>query len=219
MKFYGKERQTELVKKAKAGDSEAFILLTDKFYPIMKTVCYQIVHDTHAVEDIVQDVMLSVWRRLHALKDEEVFGFWILTIAKRKCFTYLKRMSIRSCVPLSMDPVAAEEKEPYPDLDGMIETLKEPLRSTMRDYYQKGKIIRRISRETGVPEGTIKRRLHMGRKKLKVLVGALLLLIVVCGCQTAETQLRVSIEPYRWEDASVDFIIKGNLMEEGRCLQ
>lgn len=67
---------------ARAGDPAAFERLYLRFFGVVKGLVMR--HRlAHAVDDVVQEVFLTAWRRISDLRDDRAFPGWIATIARR----------------------------------------------------------------------------------------------------------------------------------------
>src|SRR5687767_3721083 len=72
-----------LVRAARAGDESAFTRLYDRYARIVHAVLLARVA-RQDVEDLVQDVFLTAWKRLDDLRDPAAFGGWIAIIARNR---------------------------------------------------------------------------------------------------------------------------------------
>src|SRR3954453_11047655 len=79
-----------LVRSARAGDESAFARLYERYGRVVDPrLRGRIVHALllariarDEVEDLVQDVFLTAWKRLDDLRDPAAFGGWIAMIAR-----------------------------------------------------------------------------------------------------------------------------------------
>ena len=79
-----------LVRAARSGDKEAFASLYERYARVIHGVL--LARAPHAdVEDLVQDVFLSAWNRLDALREPAAFGGWLAMIARNRATDFHRR--------------------------------------------------------------------------------------------------------------------------------
>ena len=85
----------QLISKIKSGDTEAFGLLYDLYYPKMRGICIKIVgHNGADVDDIVHDAFVLAFISLDKLKNPCKFGEWLTTITKNVSLKYIDQLKI-----------------------------------------------------------------------------------------------------------------------------
>ena len=57
-------RDSDLVERMRDGDKEAFEAIFDRYYDLLHTFAKQILKDSFAAEDIIQNVFIKVWIKL-----------------------------------------------------------------------------------------------------------------------------------------------------------
>src|SRR5204863_4095837 len=111
------------------------------------------------------------------LRDPACFAGWLRQITVRMAINRLTRRGpFQGAEPEVLANAPAEGKTP---LDEMVRTeaakelyqgldrLKDMDRDTLVAFYIKGRSLKQMSREFETPVGTIKRRLHVARNRLK----------------------------------------------------
>ena len=76
--------------RAQCGDREALELLLTAVRPSLERYVQGLVGPSDA-EDVLQDVLLIVYRKLTLLQQPEVFRAWMFRVASRAAFRYLKK--------------------------------------------------------------------------------------------------------------------------------
>jgi len=77
---------------AQRRDKAAFALLFDHFAPRLKTFLLRQGSEAGAAEELVQEVMLTVWRRAESFDPSQAaLSTWIFTIARNKRIDALRR--------------------------------------------------------------------------------------------------------------------------------
>lgn len=129
-------------------------------------------------EDLVQEVFLSVYRKLATFRGECQFSTWLYRIARNRAIDARRRW--RPPVVHSADRFHESIEAPIPsDLDaeigmgwrdsavlGAVNALGEPRRSVVFLHYWMGCGIDEISGLTEIPGGTVKSHLHRARRQL-----------------------------------------------------
>ena len=97
---------------ALAGDSGAFAALVEPYRRELLTHCYRILGSPQDAEDLVQETLLRVWRRLDTYEGRASFRAWLYRIATNACLDALARRPKRS-LPPALYP-AADPRAPLP---------------------------------------------------------------------------------------------------------
>lgn len=133
----------------------------DTMYRVSKAI---LISDADC-EDAVQDAVLKAFSKLNSLREERYFKTWLIRILINECYRY-KRNSKR-LVPFDDTVNETAEKRDYSDLYRAVMNLKEPIRIVVTLHYIEGYAVREIGKMLKIPSGTVKSRLHTGRKILK----------------------------------------------------
>lgn len=127
-------------------------------------------------EDIAQDALLRAWRRRSTLRDGARRKEWLGTIVRNEAFRQHSRVR--------PDPVesveaweGAEDEEivstvERADLHAALKRLDEGDRQLIQLRYDEDLTQEAIARRLGIPDGTVKVRLHRLRHKLRREMGA-----------------------------------------------
>src|SRR5919199_3023136 len=82
--------ESALVAAVRAGDRDAFARLYESFAPLVHGVLLaRVPYDE--VGDLVQDVFLVAFRKLHSLRDAARFGPWVAMIARNRATDFHRR--------------------------------------------------------------------------------------------------------------------------------
>src|SRR5215210_452772 len=93
------------LRRARAGDEEAFRELTDPFRRELQVHCYRILGSVQDAEDLVQETLLAAWRGLEAFEGRSSVRAWLYRIATNRCLTALRDRARRPReVPVMVDP-------------------------------------------------------------------------------------------------------------------
>src|SRR5689334_8090121 len=79
-----------LVRAVLEGDREGFGRLYDLYAPLVHGILLARVPRTE-VDDLVQDIFLHAFKKLHTLRDSAAFGPWIAMIARNRAVDFHRR--------------------------------------------------------------------------------------------------------------------------------
>ncbi|PPK68903.1 sigma-70 family RNA polymerase sigma factor [Actinokineospora auranticolor] len=82
---------TSLAARARAGDSEAFALLYDRYRESVARFLTRLTGDPHLAEDLTQEAFVSAMRNLRSLRRPGRFRPWLFTIAHRGALDHIRR--------------------------------------------------------------------------------------------------------------------------------
>jgi len=170
---------TDIIKKVKKGDFEAFEhLMKFQGQKALKTA-YLITGKKHIAEECVQEAFVQCYQKIYQLKNPQAFESWFYRILTRICYDYIKRnknnISLEALKEAGQDfhsekddtEEIYEEKELKKFLINSLYTLDPNYRTIIILKYYQEFSIKEIAKIMKLPEGTVKSRLHRGIKKLE----------------------------------------------------
>lgn len=160
-----------LVRQAEAGDEGAFARLYERYGRLVHGLLLARLGaraSREDVDDLVQDVFLTAWRKLDALRDPAAFGGWLATIARSRAVDFHRRRREVDALP---DHVAAPDASET-ELDARtalaaIRTLPEAYRDTLVLRLVEGLTGPEIAEQTGLTPASVRVNLHRGMKLLR----------------------------------------------------
>ncbi|MBN9524159.1 sigma-70 family RNA polymerase sigma factor [bacterium] len=168
---------TVLVERAKTGDRAAYGELVTRFQGSVYAMALARVRNPLEAQELAQDVFVHAMRKLPQLRDPRCFAGWLRRITARMAINRLTRRGplfgaeteLLDAVPARVR--AAEDEfavgEAVAQLKVGLARLKPLDRATLEAFYIRGRSLKQIAREFDVPTGTVKRRLHVARARLK----------------------------------------------------
>jgi RNA polymerase sigma-70 factor (ECF subfamily) len=141
-------------------------------------VALGVLHNTAEAEDVAQDAMLRAYRNFHRLRDRERFRGWLVRAAFRLALDRVRSKNRRdrheydaTLATINAQPEANVEnlvasREFERRVARALDALPEKLRIVMVLAAIEGYNTREVAKLAGVPEGTVKSRLFLARKKL-----------------------------------------------------
>lgn len=166
-----------LLLRAQAGDAEAFGRIVEQFQPTVYAIALARLRDAHDAVELSQEVFIHAQAKLGQLRDLACFPGWLRQMTVRMAInrqTRGRRFSSRDpellqqaadsgAGPLDQLMAAETRGEVWQGLD----ELKPLDRDTLVAFYIRGESLQQMSRAFATPVGTIKRRLHVARNRLK----------------------------------------------------
>jgi RNA polymerase sigma-70 factor (ECF subfamily) len=132
--------------------------------------------DRARAEDVVQETLLRAWRNPQVL-DAESARSWLFTVAKRIVIDEWRTVRSRSEVPAAElpdqgryapDQDEAEQAMLVFSLAEALERLSPAHREVVVECHYRGHSVAEAARRIGVPEGTVKSRLHYALRALRL---------------------------------------------------
>jgi RNA polymerase sigma-70 factor, ECF subfamily len=160
-----------LVRAARAGDESAFTSLYDRYARIVHAVLLARVN-RQDVEDLVQDVFLTAWKRLGDLRDPAAFGGWIAMIARHRATDMHRRTA--NVVELPDDLQSPETISDQAEADAAlaaVRALPDAYRETLMLRLVEGLTGPEIAARTGLTPASVRVNLHRGMKMLREKLG------------------------------------------------
>jgi RNA polymerase sigma factor (sigma-70 family) len=159
-----------LVVLARDGDAEAFRVLMRRYQPMVESLARSLVAPPHAAEDLAQEALVQAWLSLEQLRDATRFKSWLHGIVVNVGRTWRRRQP-PAALPLrdgdgdAVDPYAPLELRWV--LQAAVWELSGSLRGPMSLFYFDDLSISEVADRLDLPPGTVKRRLHQGRRRLQ----------------------------------------------------
>jgi RNA polymerase sigma-70 factor, ECF subfamily len=128
-------------------------------------------------EDIAQEALLRAWRRRSTLRDAGSRRGWLAVIVRNEAFRQHARRRPDPVATLEAEHGADDERVlktvERADIHAAISRLDERDRQLVRLRYDEDLTQTAIAHRLGVPEGTVKVRLHRVRAKLRREIGSI----------------------------------------------
>jgi RNA polymerase sigma-70 factor (ECF subfamily) len=165
------ERKIEvvLVKAVLAGDREAFGRLYELYAPMIHGILLARIPRSE-VDDLVQDIFLHAFRKLHTLRDWAAFGPWIAMIARNRAMDFYRRSkeTVEVTEDLRSTDMGASRANEILEL---ICGLPEAYRETLVLRLVEGMTGPEIAARTGLTPASVRVNLHRGMKQLREKLG------------------------------------------------
>lgn len=161
-----------LVEIAVSGKPEAFDELVKRYQRAVHAVAFAVVADREAALDVLQESFIAAYRQLHTLSDPSRFGPWVCGIARNQARRMRRMRNRHTSRELPLPETETAPTRPQANalaerISDALATLTEMQADAVTLFYMEGYSIVECAAMLEVPQGTIKRRLHDARQRLK----------------------------------------------------
>jgi RNA polymerase sigma-70 factor, ECF subfamily len=169
----------DLISLAATSDAGAFAALYDRHARAAYSLAYRMMGEKQAAEDIAQEAFIKVWHSAESYRAERgSVRTWILSIVHNRGIDQLRSMASRRRMQDKVE-VSAPRSQPS---EAFSETWRNSQREQVREAlgalpqeqlkilelaYYSGYTHMEIAELLGLPLGTVKGRMRLGRKKMK----------------------------------------------------
>ncbi len=173
----------DLVRAAQTGDRAAFGELFERFQPTILVIAHRRLRSAADAQELTQDVFIQAMQKIDQLRTPECFIGWLRQITVRMAIN----KSVRKPPAVSVEPElleatvsatgspieAALRIERKIQVQAGLGRLGAMDRDTLVAFYVQGHSLLQMADHFEAPLGTIKRRLHVARKRLAKEVDAM----------------------------------------------
>ncbi|SDO55498.1 RNA polymerase sigma factor [Alkalicoccus daliensis] len=174
-----KMEDTEVYGQILKKDKEALEQLYDKYEKLLFSFALKMVRSPESAEEVVQEVMMKLWRGSGGIYDEEKgkFSSWILTMTRNTSIDYLRKQNRRQEEEVHQEMELQDTQAPVEEIvewKQQRERIKEAMTSLKQEqqhviemFYFKGYSQKMIADKINIPLGTVKGRIRLALKHLK----------------------------------------------------
>ncbi len=162
-------REVVLVERILSGDTEAFNELYKIFAPLVHGIVLARVPRDEAA-DIVQEVFLTAYKNLNALRESAAVGAWLAMIARNRANEFYRRHQPTEEISDDLrgrDDSQTEAREILKEIRNLPETYRETLILRLVE----GLTGAEIAAQTGLTPESVRVNLHRGMKMLREKLG------------------------------------------------
>ena len=136
---------------------------------------YRVLKNHASAQEIMQETFMIYTQKHKMIRDPKQFAAWMATVARNRALNIVMRNREIPCDLSDYNPKVMTEtpddiaiqKENALMVRDAIGKLGDMDREILTEFYLKEKNLKTIHAELDIPIGTIKRRLHVARKRLK----------------------------------------------------
>jgi RNA polymerase sigma-70 factor (ECF subfamily) len=163
-----------LVVRSQIGDESAFAELLTRYGPRLLLFTQRMMQSSpEQVADLAQEIWVAIFRALAGLRDASKFRAWAFRIARDRIYREYRRRK------LPVQPLDEENLEEWPETDenttaADLEELRHCL-DAISPEHREALVLRffeemsyeEIARVTGATVGTVRSRIHYGKRALR----------------------------------------------------
>ena len=170
----------QAVQKTQAGDPRGFDDIVRRYGPLLYRLSLQYMGDPEEAEEQAQEILLKAFRNLPQYDRHRRFFPWLYSLALNQLRSELRKRRTRQkhtwSGPVLVEETVSDDTDPAEDL--LRNEARRLIRRTLKELpakYQDVYLLREVegfstldtAEILGIPEGTVKIRLHRGRLLLK----------------------------------------------------
>ena len=172
--------EKDLIQKAIRGDKAAFGEIIKRYQYLVYATALQITRDPMGAQDVSQDAFISAFRGLKNLRSENSFLPWLRKISRNLALSWRNERKRITSLDEAGEPLSpfgvpqiemkaeSEEAENFRNEIGrVLSSLSDALRFPILLCYLNGISTAEAARFLGLKEGSLRKRLHDGKKKLQ----------------------------------------------------
>jgi RNA polymerase sigma-70 factor (ECF subfamily) len=172
----------EAIARLKERDIDALEVLVKRYHARAIQSAYLILSDWQLAEDVAQSAFVNAYERIHGFDDSRAFGPWFLRTVINLALKEVDRkqkvlrnsqdgdsdLEIPDPDPSAVDILEAAETRD--EIVSALHQLSPGQRAAIVMKYYLGLTDLEVSNRLDVPAGTVRRRLHDARKRLRKLL-------------------------------------------------
>jgi len=168
----------DLVERARSGDQEAFADLVHQVSDTLLGIARRILRDPDLAEDVLQNALVTIWRKLPHLREPDRFEAWAYRILVNACYADAPRnrrwaATVR-VLPIDratdaddLQAISARE-----ELEHAFRRLPLDQRAVFVLHHHAGLPLVAVAETLGIPNGTARSRLHYATRSLRAAFAA-----------------------------------------------
>lgn len=166
----------DLIREFNSGKDAAFTKLVTKHKEKVRNLVYLTLGESEPVDDISQDVFISVFYNISDFRYESKFTTWLYRITVNKCRDFLRKKKVRSIFVTVEEEDLPHSRSFQHDMDipvlvnDAIQKLPEKLKTPLILRDIEGLSYKEISEKLECEVGTIKSRIFRARETLKFIL-------------------------------------------------
>jgi RNA polymerase sigma-70 factor (ECF subfamily) len=178
-----------VVRKAQAGETEAFAELYRHFFRRVLGLCRRLLGSREAAEDAANEVFLKAQRAMGSYNNTLSFSSWLLSIASHHCLDQLRRRRTEQRVfqqdPEEWDAPQTAAASPLAEL--LAAEQKAVVRAALDELPEQARVVLVLRYESGFSYDQIAAELGLSRNHVAILIFR------------AKKRLRSALEPV-WKE-------------------
>jgi RNA polymerase sigma-70 factor (ECF subfamily) len=164
-----------LIERIASGDRLAMQVLYARHHVKVYRFVLRLVRNEATAEDLISEVFLDVWRQAGRFEGRSAVSTWLISIARFKALSALRKRSEAELDDAVAESVADEADDPERQMQkkdtsevlrACLSKLSAEHREVIDLVYYHEKSVEEVAEIVGIPENTVKTRMFYARKKL-----------------------------------------------------
>ncbi|KAB8313347.1 sigma-70 family RNA polymerase sigma factor [Erwinia endophytica] len=172
-----RDQWPRLMAQAQAGDQQAYTRLLTALVPIIRSMVRKKIDDRTLVEDVIQDVLLTIHRIRHTYDPASPFLPWLMVITQARTIDALRRRSRQrhwevgddeAVMPPSIEtPSLPERQDPRDELATYLQQLSIRQRKIVEHVHLKEMSLAEAALQNNLTVSAVKSLLHRALTNLR----------------------------------------------------
>ena len=171
--MFGKTTDEVLIQKALAGSERAWFAMVKRYERRLYNYALRMTGNPDDAMDVLQDVLLSVYRNLSSYRGEGVFPAWLFRIATFRCTDFYRRKGRQLAATDEVDTIDESGSDIGKDMDEnkgltrMLGRLPNEQKHVIELKFFQQFTFDEISAQLGISSNTVKSRVYSALKKMR----------------------------------------------------
>lgn len=157
----------ELIKKAKWGDAESFVLLMESQKDVMYKTAWAVLGNDADVADAVQEAIITCFEKIGTLRQPKYFKTWMVRILLNICFKMRSQKSRYVDEEIAPEPYAEDDPLSATRFKELLAMAEERDRLLLTLYYRDEFSGKEIAELLKMNENTVRTRLARAREQIR----------------------------------------------------
>ena len=184
-KTFGKTTDEQLIHKALAGSERAWFALVKRYERRLYNYSLRMTASPDDAMDVLQDVLMSVYRNLASYRGDGVFAAWLFRIASFRCIDYFRRRDRQFTTTDDVDVLddsGTDFADTMDHIDGnkglikMMNLLPTDQKQVLELKFFQHFTFDEIAGQLGISSNTAKSRLYAALKKMREQKGTMMMI-------------------------------------------
>ena len=163
------EPDPQILSSARKGDARAFEVLVRSYQADVWRLCLHLMGNRAQADDVTQDAFVRIYRFLPRFRGDSKFSTWVFAIARNCALDEMRRTKRRQVLverAHMRTPAEHVEQSSTVEVRDALAALALELREPIVLIDMLGESYRETAKVLGIPEGTVKSRVHRARHEL-----------------------------------------------------
>lgn len=170
-RWANKDREERALLRSIAGEDRAALTrLYEHYYARLFKFVYRLTRSYSASEELVNDIMLAIWRSAGSFRGDSKPSTWIFGIAYRQALKRMSKKQLSVSSHLDVDQLAGADSDSVEREDWVqrgLDALPAAQRIAVELVFYLGLSYEEVADVTDCPVNTVKTRMFHARRKLK----------------------------------------------------